>query len=69
MQVINGEFSTSVCDGYCPGITQEAFVGVWTAANPLDISIVDGCAHSLHLCTKAPEIYNQILGFLEKVGF
>ena len=67
-QVINGEFTSTVCQGYCPGVTQAAFIGVWRAATPLDISIVEGCAHSLHLCSKASSIYDQIFAFLQKVG-
>ncbi|CAD6583989.1 MAG: hypothetical protein TREMPRED_003709 [Tremellales sp. Tagirdzhanova-0007] len=67
--VLNGEFTSTVCQGYCPGVTQADFIGVWRAATPLDISIVPGCAHSLHLCSKVSSIYDQIFAFLQKVGY
>lgn len=67
-QIIDGETSFTVCNGYCPDVVDSTFRPIWRSATPFETYIPEGCGHALNLCTGAPDVFAKMFGFLAENG-
>ncbi|KAH8799099.1 hypothetical protein F5884DRAFT_812695 [Xylogone sp. PMI_703] len=65
--ILNGEYAITVCDGYCPGITDEPARDVFHSSINFTSYVLSGCAHTINYCTGASEAFSEIFGFLNSV--
>jgi len=66
---MNGEYDFTVCDGYCPGVTDEPARSIYRSASPFESYIIEGCSHIVQFCTTTPTAYAKVFSFLQENGF
>lgn len=68
-QLLNGEYDFTVCNGYCPGVTDEPAKSIYRSATPFESYIEKGCSHVIQFCSGAHNAYAKVFSFLGENGF